>query len=226
MEKKRFATGSAATDSSNKERDNTAVSDHRRGLSEISAAFIENNIVLKKFLTRFLYQRQDIEDVVQETYLRACKAEKTTDILQPRAFLFRVARNLALNELKKKSRRITDYIEDADEHTIDHRTASLEAELEAQQHLGLYCEAIAQLPEQCRRVCLLRKVHGLKHQEIADRLSLSRNSIEKHLQKGARACRTYIQEREGNNVAADNNLRDHNLSTTTMAEVTTCKEQN
>lgn len=177
----------------------------RPTLTALSASFIENNLVLKKFLTRYFYQRQDIEDVVQETYLRACKAEKNTEILQPRAFLFRVARNLALNELKKKSRHITDYLEESEEHSHEHVTPNLEDELAAREHLGLYCEAIAQLPTQCRRVCLLRKVHGLKHQEIADRLNLSRASIEKHLQKGARACRIYIQEREYGGSMAESN---------------------
>ena len=87
-----------------------------RELTAISSAFLENSALLKKFLTRFLYQRQDIEDVVQEAYLRAYKAEKDAEIDQPKAFLFRVARNIALNELKKKSRHITDYIEECDPH--------------------------------------------------------------------------------------------------------------
>lgn len=181
-------------------------SEKPKGLSAVSASFIENNLVLKKFLTRYFYQRQDIEDVVQETYLRACKAEKETVILQPRAFLFRIARNLALNELKKKSRHITDYLDDSDECPSGGAGSTLEEEVQAQEHLGLYCEAIANLPKQCRRVCLLRKVHGLKHREIADRLNLSRTSIEKHLQKGARVCRTYIQEREEGNFAALSDL--------------------
>ena len=111
-------------------------------VSAVTSAFIENNILMKKFLTRFLYRRQDIEDVVQEAYLRAYKAEKEAVIDQPKAFLFRVARNIALNELKSKSHHITDYIEECDTQVLNHVTPTLEDELQAQQHLGLYCEAI------------------------------------------------------------------------------------
>ena len=165
--------------------------------SAISAAFIENNLLLKKFLTRFLYRRQDIEDVVQEAYLRAFKAEKDADIEQPKAFLFRVARNLALNELKRKSRHITDSLEACDtQQPQGSISPPLEDELQAEQHLGLYCEAIASLPEQCRRVCLLRKVHGLKHKDIAERLGLTVSSVEKHLRKGALACQAFITMHE------------------------------
>lgn len=181
------------------------------GISAISTAFVENNTLLKKFLTRFLYQRQDIEDVVQETYLRAYKAEKeaASEIEQPRAFLFRVARNIALNELKRKSRHITDSLEECDTHNAKQPAPTLEEELQAQQHLGLYCEAIATLPKQCRRVCLLRKVQGLKHKDIAERLDLSVSSVEKHLRKGALACEAYITEREGGAMAAPNNIVPH-----------------
>ena len=166
-------------------------------LSAISTAFVENNVLLKKFLTRFLYRRQDIEDVVQEAYLRAFQAEKKAQIDQPKAFLFRVARNLAFNELKRKSRHITDSLEECDIQPQSNVSAPLEEELQAEQHLGLYCEAIASLPEQCRRVCLLRKTQGLKHKDIAERLGLTVSSVEKHLRKGALACQAYIDAREG-----------------------------
>ena len=166
-------------------------------MSAISSAFLEHSSLLKRFLTRYFSRPQDIEDVVQEVYIRAYKSEKdAVEIEQPKAFLFRVARNLALNELRRKSRYIEDSIDVAESHTAGYVTATLEEELQAREHLGLYCEAIASLPEQCRRVCLLRKVHGLKHQQIAERLQLSLSSVEKHLRRGALACDAYIQERE------------------------------
>ena len=168
-------------------------------LSAISAAFVENRSFLKKFLTRFISQQHDIEDVVQEAYLRAYKAEQSKDkaIEQPKAFLFRVARNIALNELRSKARHVTDYIEDCDERVVIQSSSTLEGELEAQQHIGLYCESLAALPEQCRRVCLLRKVHGLSYKDIAQRMGLGLSSVEKHLIKGMLASRAYIKEREG-----------------------------
>ena len=69
--------------------------------------------------------------------------------------------------------------------------------MEAQQTFGLYCEAVAALPEKCRQVFLLRKVHGLPHKEIAERMSLSVSSVEKYLLRGILECKTYVQEHEG-----------------------------
>ena len=54
----------------------------------VSAAFIENSAFLNNYLRRFLYARQDIEGVMQETYLKAYRAEQAREIEQPKAFLF------------------------------------------------------------------------------------------------------------------------------------------
>ncbi len=164
--------------------------------SAVTAAFLECSSFLKKFLAGFLPAQQDIEDIAHETYLRAYNAEQRERIEQPKAFLFRVAKNLALTQLSSKSRQITHYIEEAGASVVIETTAGTDEELEAQQCLDLYCEAVAMLPEKCRQVFLLRKVHGLSHADIGERMSLSISSVEKYLRQGILACETYIRERE------------------------------
>ncbi len=168
-----------------------------RSLSAVSAAFVANIDFLKRFLARFLSDRQDIEDVTQEAYLRAYVAEQKKDIEQPKAFLFRIARNLALTQLTKKSKQITDYIEDYGDSTVIESGATVDGEVEAQQYFGLYCEAVAALPEKCRQVFLLRKVHGLPHKEIAERMSMSVSSVEKYLRRGVQETQAFVRDREG-----------------------------
>ncbi|TQV78944.1 RNA polymerase sigma factor [Exilibacterium tricleocarpae] len=165
-------------------------------MSAISCAFLENISFLKRFLSRFLRDQQDIEDVVQEAYLRAYNAEQKKDIEQPKAFLFQIAKNLALNELSRKARQVTEYIEDSDSNTLTDTGSTTEEELEAREHIALFCEAIAALPERRRRVCLLRKVHGLPHKEIAERMGITVSAVEKHLLKGMLFCRAYIRKKE------------------------------
>ncbi len=182
---------------------------NRRPLSAVSAAFLENNAILKRFLARFFSDSQDIEDVAQEAYLRAYVAEQQKEIEQPKAYLFRIARNLALTQLKKKSKKITDYLEDSGASVVIECGAAADTEVEAQESLGLYCEAVAALPEKCRQVFLLRKVHGLAHKEIAQRMSLSVSSVEKYLLRGILECKAFVQEQEG---------RVPNLEASTAAE--------
>jgi len=170
---------------------------NRRPLSAVSAAFLVNHDFLKRFLARYFSDSQDIEDVAQEAYLRAYVAEQQKKIEQPKAFLFRIARNLALTQLTAKSKKITDYLEECGASVVIECVAAADSEVEAQESLGLYCEAVAALPEKCRQVFLLRKVHGLAHKEIAQRMSLSVSSVEKYLLRGILECKAFVQEQEG-----------------------------
>ena len=162
--------------------------------SLLTRVFMESSPVLHNFLRRFLHRHQDIEDVVQETYLKAYAAEKVTDISHPKAYLFSIAKNIALGELTKKSAQITGYIEECKNDLAMQSGSSLESELEAQQSLGAHCDAIATLPEKCRRVFLLRRVHGLKQREIAETLGISVRMVEKHLRLGTLKCSEYLAE--------------------------------
>jgi len=175
-------------------------------LSPVTAAFLECRKFLSRYLARFLPALQDIEDVTQETYLRAWIAEQGETIDQPKAFLFRIAKNLALNKLSSKSRQITDYIEEASAVFGMETAAAIDEELEAEQSLGLYCEAVAALPDRHRQVFLLRKVHGMAHKEIAERLNVSSSSVEKYLSQGVLACEQYIRNHEAPVAPADTKL--------------------
>jgi RNA polymerase sigma factor (sigma-70 family) len=166
-------------------------------ITAITFAFLECSTVLKKFLARFLRCRQDVEDVAQETYLRAYLAEQREPIEQPKAFLFHIAKNLALTRLTQKSRQITDYIEEAGATVVLETAAGTDEELEAQQCLDLYCAAVATLPEKCRQVYLYRKVHGLSHKDIGERMGLSISSVEKYLRQGILACEAHLRQHEG-----------------------------
>ena len=116
-----------------------------------------------KFLTSFFSNSADVEDAVQEAYLRAYVAEQKKSIEQPKAFLFRIAKNVALSKLAKKSRQITDYLEDSADSVRTDIDAAADKQAEAQESLGIYCEAVAALPDKCREAFLLRKVHGMSH---------------------------------------------------------------
>lgn len=169
----------------------------KRQFVSISAVFVEHGRFLKRFLARFVSEQQDIEDVAQEAYLRAYAAEqKKSGIEHPKAFLFHVAKNVALQRLTSKSAQITDYIEETEASLAIGVEASAEQEAEAEAHIGLYCDAVASLPEKCRQVFLLRKIHGLAHKEIAERMGLSLSSVEKYVRQGIVTCRDYLAERE------------------------------
>ena len=137
-----------------------AKSRKKRHLSPVMLAFRENESVLRKFLRRFSSSAHDIEDITQETILRALKAEKTREIEQPRAFLFGVARNIVRKSLEQKSRSIIDYIEDFESQEYISNEPSAEEVYDSRQRMLIFAEAVVTLPTQCQRVFVLKKVYG------------------------------------------------------------------
>ena len=169
----------------------------RRTESSLLQAFEEHHSALKRFIARYLNNHHDIEDVAQESFLRAFKAGMTYRIDQPKSFLFSIAKNVAISQLRRKSRQITDYIEDHSGPDALHDEWTLEEDAMARERLGIQCDAVASLSPQCRRVYILRKVQGRTHKEIADRLGISCKTVEKHLYKGIAACDSYVRQAMG-----------------------------
>ncbi len=164
--------------------------------SVVTPAFIKNQSFLKRFLTRFLSSSQDIEDVVQESYLKALCAEKKHAINSPKAFLFRIARNEALKELQKKSRRITDYLDELDIPEASTSETALEDSSIANQRFGLFCESAIEMPPRCRKAFLMCKVYGFSYKEIASHLGISVSGVEKHIARGLEICNDYVDKAE------------------------------
>jgi RNA polymerase sigma-70 factor (ECF subfamily) len=133
---------------------------------------------------------EDRNDILQEAFLKAFAAEMTTPVRDAKAFLFRVAKNVAISEMTRKSRRDTDYLEDLSDSEVleDERSGSVEAHIDGKRKLFVLSQALAHLPEEYQRVFLMRKVEGLRVKQIATRLSVSVSTVEKRLAKALVLC--------------------------------------
>ena len=167
-------------------------------MSRVLHAYIEHEAALRRFLGRFLSRAQDIEDVSQEAFLKAFAAEATHPVLAPKAFLFRIAKNLALNERARFVNSKTGPFEGGDDGAakLPSDAPTAEDQTMAREKLALFCEAISSLPPQCRQVFLLRKVQGYSQKEIARRTGVSVSTVEKHIALGLVRCGAYL-ERHG-----------------------------
>ncbi|MFT7558254.1 MAG: RNA polymerase sigma factor (sigma-70 family) [Flavobacteriales bacterium] len=133
---------------------------------------------------------KEVEDIVQETYVRVCQVDSER-IQHPRSFLYRTARNLAFDHLKKAETRLVSSIDDEPDPEwllagdVTDETFERAA---ANQEFGNFCEAVRQLPQQCRKAFVLKKVYGYTQKEIAQQLELSESTVEKHIANGIKRC--------------------------------------
>ncbi len=147
---------------------------------------------LVRRLTRRLGSPHAAADVAQETYLRLEGLAAVPELRNGRAFLFRVADNLAIDHQRgqaARGRRFTT-IEDYDDRASDEPDP--ETALLHKQRLATLARAVDELPPKCRDVFLLHKIDGLTYGEIAARLNISRSAVEKHMIKALAHCRDRV----------------------------------
>ena len=163
--------------------------------SPIFKMFQDNETILKKFLRRFMSNVHDIEDICQETILRALEAERSREIHEPRAFLFGVTKNIVRKKLDKESKTVIDFIADFTPREYVDNKPSVEECIDSRQKMHIFTEAVSTLPQQCQRVFVLKKVYGYSHKEIAGQLNISISTVEKHVATGLKRCDDYMRKK-------------------------------
>lgn len=145
------------------------------------------------FLNAKLGNRQVAEDVVHDAYVRVLERSSDTPIDQPRAFLYRTALNLVIDGHRRNAVRQSEPLEvlDSEERFS---TASPHASFDHGQQVDMLDRALAELPALCRDSFLLRKLDGLSHVQIAERLCISRALVEKHIVNAMKHCRVRMRE--------------------------------
>ena len=147
---------------------------------------------IRAWLRKAGWKREEVEDLVQETYARLAAAWGTGEVAHPSAYLFATVRNVAADQLRRQ--RIISIRSVADISRLNVKDGELDAEqrLTAHEELDQLRAAIERLPGQCRAVFVLRKVEGLSQAETAKRLGLAQSTVEKHVARGMRLVAAWL----------------------------------
>jgi len=159
--------------------------------SPLLQVFLKYKQLLSRFIGRVVAPG-DIEDIVQETFIRSMQAGNGRKIDHPKAFMFRTARNLALNHVQRFDNKMRRHMVDYLDEDVQQATESLESQFESQERFTYFCRAISRLPVQCRRAFILRKVYGLSQRETAEFLGMTEGTVEKHVARGLLRCIEYM----------------------------------
>ncbi len=148
--------------------------------------------LLRAWLAQGFGPRLGVDDVVQEAFLRVLRARATGELQVPKAFLFAVARNLALDQLRRHAVARTDSLVEADFSNVSDDHASIPETVAREQERALLTEAIQSLPERCRQVMTLRIVYGLTQRVIGDKLGISDRTVAAQLAIGTKKCTDFM----------------------------------
>jgi RNA polymerase sigma-70 factor (ECF subfamily) len=147
---------------------------------------------LRRYLRRRFPTLPDVDDIVQETYVRLFRERRAGRNFEARSYLVPVARNVAI-DIFRRSRSVAigglgeiAALGELEEGRDAAEAASLDQELE------LLREALRRLPPRCREVFSLRRLHGFTHREIAARLGVSENTVDAQLCTAIFRCRQFF----------------------------------
>lgn len=165
-------------------------------MSKIFAAFQNQRNVIRRIVAKYRSNPADIEELTQDVFLAGFAAEQRSDIHEPERLLFRIAKNLAINEAVRKVNTTSVPIEDSVILSVYKDEAQISAEdiVDARQRLFIFSQALATLPPELRRVFIMRRVDGLKFKQIATRLNMSVSTVEKRAAAAMLQCRRYLTD--------------------------------
>lgn len=159
-------------------------------MGDLKELFMPMRAMLSKAVAGIV-QPHDIEDVIQETYVRLCLVENEDEIKHPRSYLYRMAQNLARDHVKRSEYRLTDSWDE--ELFMAYSQSGRDSDevfdqVVSSEKFSAFCDAVRLLPLQCRRVFVLKKVYGYSQREIAKELAISESTVEKHIALAMRRC--------------------------------------
>jgi RNA polymerase sigma-70 factor (ECF subfamily) len=143
-------------------------------VTDAESLFAEYHDRLLRYLSRAAGEREAARDLTQEVFLRVSRTPiPTAPRNQQAGWLFKIARNVALDHHRKQRRRPETDMGSAPEGPTD-----------AQQEMALALkQALAALPDLDRDVFLLREVSGLSREEIATACELTPDAVRSRIHR-------------------------------------------
>lgn len=147
--------------------------------------FVREVLPLEAMLTQFLRRsgrsKSDIDDLIQDVYVRVCEAaaKEIPDPAKP--FVFTVARNLLIDRLRREHVVPIETVEDLDALNVAIDAPGPDQALIAREELRRVQAALDQLPRRAREAVILRKVEGLSWKEIGQRMGIAERTVNRHL---------------------------------------------
>jgi RNA polymerase sigma factor (sigma-70 family) len=154
--------------------------------------FEEHNRALVSFLTVKLNSESEARDVAQEAYVRLLQLDHPDAVSFLRAYLFRIATNIAVDHLRRRSVRERSA---SDAGILFEQLLTQpgpERAVVGAQQLDVIKAALRELPEKCRRAFLLHVVAERPVPEIAIELHVTERMVRYHVARGLAHCKSAL----------------------------------
>lgn len=153
---------------------------------------------LLAFLEGMLRDRGSAEDLVQETMVRVWEhIARYRETGAFRAWVFRIAGNLALSELRRRKYRAAVPLDGAAQSVPDRRATDAHDRLEREELAQLLEDGLEELPFDQRAVLLMRTRGGMTLREVAIALRVPEGTVKSRMHHAVRRLREFVDRRDG-----------------------------
>lgn len=164
--------------------------------SWIVARFLPFEGEVRRWLTRSIRQRYDVSDILQESYYRIWRSADPEAIDSPRAYFYRVVRNVLLEQIRRDQVVQISALAEIDAHSIPCEEPRADRLWAGRNRLTTVQRLLEELPDRCRKVLSLRKIEEKSQRETAALLGVTENVVEKEVARGLRHLLKRIGELE------------------------------
>jgi len=150
-------------------------------------------IQLVGLITQKTDSEENAKELSQEVFLAVyLKKDNLQEIQNFKAYLFGIAKNKLFNYYRHQlvEQKYRQDLLNRVEPTID----DVKEILENKQLQQIIDQQVEQLPPKCREVFKLSRQENLSYKAIAERLKISENTVDQHIQKALRAIRSAIRD--------------------------------
>jgi len=149
---------------------------------------------LTRYFSRQVADRSEIDDLVQDVFLRIVKRGGSQGLENFDGYVFETAASVLKDRFRRRKARHAEAHLTFDPDVHSGTDFGPDAILAGRQALRSTTVALMELPERTRNVFVLRRIEGLSYQEIARRLGLSISAVEKHMVRAARHLMTRVED--------------------------------
>ncbi|WP_338290600.1 RNA polymerase sigma factor [Planctobacterium marinum] len=175
-------------------------------MSSIETIFEAHRESLASFIAKRIGSPASTDDIMQDLYIKLQTIDSAT-IKYPKAYLFRMANNLIIDEQRKQNRYVSE-----EEAPQPESQQGPEQIIQHRQKLEVIKDALQELPEKTRDVFYLQKLGDIDKNQVARQLDISVNMVEKHLRKALSFCQSKLKKYEDALLKSEQSTSKYNIS--------------
>jgi RNA polymerase sigma-70 factor (ECF subfamily) len=151
---------------------------------------------IRKMMMRRTHHAQDIEDIVQNVFLKAHNVADWRNIKNPESYLVAMAKNIYNDHLRKEIKNMSKETEDIFDRDVKDDAPSPEDFLSGKQDMVEFEKVINSLTPRLKQAIIIIKIKKISYAEASEIMNISKRTLENYVTNAMIECRKKIEEQQ------------------------------